>query len=153
MKASQYFSDVFAGILGNLTLAEYTVGFFFAILGVFIYSGLQTVKAINRTDNGTPNKFSASYWIKDNLMHKLASSGLVIALIFISLRFPKEICEYIGYAGLAKLSLGIYSLIIGFGLDWAVDKYLKGQIPAINDKKIENATNNFIKERDSKGGI
>ena len=108
-------------VMGDLDLADYLFGFFFAGIGLFFTWVYKTRKSI-KTNPETPVKFSWSYWFKDNLIPKLLSVISTMLVIFVSLR----VAYYVGgqiFIGGTVMSV-IYSIGIGLSLDTIIDKIM-----------------------------
>jgi len=120
-----YKTDVISGLLGDLSMADYTVAFIFAGIGILIRTGIVTRNGVVDPTNDTPMKFSLSYWFWHNLPYKSFVVLLNVCIIFVSLRFPKDITEYIGMQWLSSMATNFYAFILGLLLDYIIDKMRK----------------------------
>lgn len=78
--------EILNSILGNRTLAQYVVAFFFILLGVLISIRLGAYKRDKESPN-TPFKFSYTFLTRDNIVRAIGS----IAIAFVFIRFGQEI--------------------------------------------------------------
>ena len=100
---------------GGVPPIDYLIGMFFALLGIFIHTAIFTTKSV-KANNGTPNKFSWTYWWNNNstkIMHWLG----IIAIIEIGMRFCNEFFN-------VKLTMFI-AFLLGFLLDQFIS-FLRG---------------------------
>lgn len=120
--------DILKDLLGNLTLVNYVVAFIFVLLTLIVKWVWKTIDSV-KNDIKTPNQFSWGYWFKDNIIPKFLSfTGNMIA-VFIVLRFSNEI--------IGQTFSYFLAILIGFGLDYYVDKLKKMQKPDITIKPNE----------------
>jgi hypothetical protein len=99
--------------LGGISPGMLAAGFVFALLGVALSLLLNTTKR-DPLAARTPVEFSWSFFWSDNSVRIYRSAATALIVIFLSLRFSKEL---IG----SELTM-LYSFGIGFGLDKAIEK-------------------------------
>jgi len=99
--------EIVSALFGTLTPVELITSFIFASLGIFIKWYFQTKAAVKHNPE-TPHQFSLCYWW-DNNKPKMIAFLATIAVLFVTIRFPKEIIgmEW-SYA---------YALIVGLSFD------------------------------------
>ena len=100
-------------VQGDLSTIEYEVAFFFAFLGMFLRWVWHTNKAIQSNDT-TPWKFDLAYWLRDNLLSKSLSIITTLIVIFISLRFSRDL--------MGVYFSCFYAFTVGLFLDFIVNK-------------------------------
>lgn len=113
MKEEIKYSEFWAAFLNGIPVGVLIAGFVFAFLGVLLNALLKTAKRDPMT-SGSPVQFSWKFWWNDNVKRFLKSALTTIIVIFISLRFFKELTG----AG-SELSM-IYCFSIGFSIDLAI---------------------------------
>lgn len=104
---------------GTLTWVSYFSAMVFTIIGSFIRWYWKTYDAVKNNPN-TPNKFSFSYWLKDNALPKLAGLVTNLMVVFVCLRFSVELFN-IPFSMLLALGVGLL-------FDWFFD-FLKNLQP------------------------
>lgn len=109
------YPDFWAAFLNGIPIGALVAAFAFALLGVLLNALLKTAKRNPLTDS-SPVQFSWSYFWNDNLKRFLKSALTTIIVIFISIRFFKELTG----AG-NELSM-LYAFGVGFGIDLAIIK-------------------------------
>ena len=81
---------IFKELLGpNLTSTTLIVCYIFSFIGAILFWAKHTISGIKNSD-ATPNKFSLSYWIQNNLLKKVATLLVNIIITFLWLRFYKD---------------------------------------------------------------
>jgi len=105
--------EILKDILGNLSLVNYIVGFFFVLLALSLKWIWKTVQGVKHSSK-TPNKFDKKFWWKDNAKPKILTLLANLISVFLIFRFTNEI---IG----VDFSYGI-ALFIGLGLDYYINK-------------------------------
>lgn len=95
-------------ILGIQPMYWYGAAFFFAALGLFLCWAWFTKKGIKNNPE-TPDKFSWSFWIENNLSPKLIIVATTLIVVFISLRFAPEIFN--------TAPTMFFAFLIGIGID------------------------------------
>lgn len=104
------FQQVVKELLGeNLTIAVLIAAYIFAFFGMILRWFFQYNK-YGKKNPDSPAKFSWSYWIKDNVLPKLAAVLATIIIIFVSIRFPQELFGTVFSYG--------YSFAVGMSLDY-----------------------------------
>jgi hypothetical protein len=98
---------LFSGLSFNLLIAAYVM----AGLGLALRWAITVTKAITKTDNKTPTKFSLHHF---NLKAKIASIILTIITLFVLFRFSGEIYNM-------ELSM-LVAFIGGMSIDTLVSK-------------------------------
>jgi hypothetical protein len=112
--------------VGNVVAAQvgqnlsWKILFFAAIAGVLIRIVTSTIKGIKNKTNGSPLQFAFSYWIKDNILPKIATVLTFILTSNFIIKLPGGWLSYIIF--------GAIGLIAGYFLDY-VYSLLKGLIP------------------------
>jgi hypothetical protein len=94
--------------------------FFAAIAGVLIRIIITTIKGVKSQTNNSPLQFAFSYWVKDNILPKVATILTFIISSNFLIKLPTGIVSYIIF--------GVIGLILGYFLDW-IYSILKGLIP------------------------
>lgn len=112
MKETQY-PEFWNAFLAGIPLGVLFAGFVFAIIGVLL-NGLLKAATRNPEKVGTPVQWSWKTFWSQNLKRFLTSAAITLLVIFVSLRFFKEITG----SG-TELSM-FYSFGIGFGIDKAI---------------------------------
>jgi hypothetical protein len=102
-------------MLGNYDLIWYVAAFVFSFVGLFIRWSLRTRRAI-KWNPDSPDKFSWSYWLQNNLWPKLVSVLTTVVIVFVCLRFAGE------WFGVVPTMA--FALIVGLAFDWFTD-YVK----------------------------
>lgn len=90
----------------------------FAGIGIIIRSVLRARKGVKRNGR-TPKKFRWSFWLRDNLLSKVTSALGTVAIVFIGIRFSKDIMGY-------ELTM-FASLLVGLSVDYIAEKIKKLQ--------------------------
>lgn len=101
--------EIFSGLLGNKTIAEYIVAFIFVLIGVLVSIRVGAIKR-DKDSKHTPYEFSYKFLTRDNIVRALASIGIA----FVAIRFGKEI------TGNDTTEFGAF--LIGLGFDQLVGK-------------------------------
>lgn len=112
------YPDFWAAFLNGMPLGVLFAGFLFAIIGVALNALLKTTKRDPLSER-TPTEFSWNFFWNDNVKRLLKSAATTIIVIFLSIRFFKEL------TGAGSEVLMLYSFGIGFGIDkaiWALRK-------------------------------
>jgi H+/Cl- antiporter ClcA len=112
MKEVKY-PEFWAAFLNGIPIGVLVAGFVFALIGVLLNALLKTAKRDPMTSS-SPVQFSWSFFWNDNLKRFLKSALTTIIVIFVSLRFFKELTG----SG-TELSM-IYCFGVGFGIDMAI---------------------------------
>jgi len=115
-----FLDSILKELLGkDLTLITLSVCYIWSGIGAFIHWAYSAIKGVKKSDK-SPRHFSFKYWWKNNILHKVISILLNIAVIFVLLRLSTDLK--------IDLSFGLYpaALIIGYN----IDKY----IMLLNDK-------------------
>lgn len=107
------YPEFWAAFLNGMPLGVLFAGFLFAIIGVSLNALLKTTKRDPLSER-TPTDFSWRFFWNDNVKRLLKSAATTILVIFVSLRFFKELTG----AG-SELSM-FYCLGVGFGIDVAI---------------------------------
>lgn len=94
-------------ILGDdITFVMIIALYFFVTLGVILREYLRYKKR-GKPNIITPEKFSISYWIKDNLFSKLFSFVANGIVVFVTLRFSNEIL-HVGVSMFLAFTVGLF---------------------------------------------
>jgi len=112
------YPDFWAAFLNGLPLGVLFAGFAFSIIGVTLNALLKTTKR-NPTSERTPLDFSWKFFWSDNFIRLLQSALTTIIVIFLSIRFFKEL------TGASNEFLMLYCVGVGLGIDIAVAKLKK----------------------------
>ena len=112
MKEVKY-PDFWAAFLNGIPLGALVAAFLFSLLGVLLNALLKTAKRDPLTDV-SPVQFSWSFFWNDNVKRFLKSGLTTIIVIFVSIRFFKELTG-VG----TELSM-LYAFGVGFGIDRAI---------------------------------
>ena len=124
--------ELLGNILGSkLTWVGYTGALIFTFMGLYLRWYFKAKDGI-KTDPNTPDKFVFSYWLRDNLLPKLAGIMATLIVIFLSLRFATE------YFGLIP-SMAM-AVAVGLGFDYFMD-FLK----KLNPQLLKNLPVNGFK--------
>jgi amino acid transporter len=111
-------TQILNDLLGSLTIVNYIVAFFFVFLALLAKWTYKTIDGIKNSPH-TPEKMDWTYWLKDNLYPKLVSLLSSVISVFIILRFSNDLVgQQFSY---------FFALVVGFGLDYFVDKIKKMQ--------------------------
>lgn len=104
-------SEILTAILGNLTMVNYIVGFFFVFLALILRWIWRTLDGIKNNPE-SPHKFDFWYWWEDNFKPKLLSFIANMISVYLIFRFADD---FIGTTFSYVLALGV-----GLGLDYYV---------------------------------
>ena len=107
------YPDFWAAFLNGIPIGSLVAAFCFALLGVLLNALLKTAKRDPLTDV-SPVQFSWSFFWNDNVKRFLKSGLTTLIVIFVSLRFFKELTG-VG----TELSM-MYAFGIGFSIDRAI---------------------------------
>lgn len=107
------YPEFWAAFLNGIPLGVLFAGFVFSFIGVLLNALLKTAKRDPLTEH-TPVQFSWGFFWADNVKRFLKSALTTIIVIFISLRFFKELTG----SG-TELSM-LYCFGVGFGIDMAI---------------------------------
>lgn len=107
------YPDFWAAFLNGIPVGALVAAFVFALLGVLLNALLKTAKRDPLTDK-SPVQFSWSFFWNDNVKRFLKSALITLIVIFVSIRFFKELTG----AG-NELSM-LYAFGVGFGIDRAI---------------------------------
>lgn len=102
-------------VLGTVSFQWYLAAFFFSFLALFVRWAVKTNNGI-KFNLESPDTFSWKYWIENNLITKLKSIGLTVAVVFLCLRFASD---WFGIVPSMAFAAGI-----GLAFDWVLD-YIK----------------------------
>lgn len=105
--------DFWAAFLAGIPIGVLVAGFVFALLGVLLNALLKTAKRDPMTAS-SPVAFSWTFFWNDNVKRFLKSGLTTLIVIFISLRFFKELV-----GGGTELSM-LYCFGVGFSIDRAI---------------------------------
>lgn len=111
------YPDFWAAFLNGMPLGVLFAGFAFALLGVALNALLKAAKRDPMSSN-SPVEFSWKFFWNDNVKRFLRSSITTIIVIFLSLRFFREIT---GVGG--EISM-LYCFGVGYGIDLAIAKLI-----------------------------
>lgn len=111
--------------LGQLTIVNYIVAFAFVFLALILKWTWKTLDSVKNNPK-TPDKFTWSYWWRDNAYPKIVSCLSVLIAVFIILRFCNEITG-------RNFSYFI-ALVVGLYLDSFIHK-LKKMAPYLVSKQ------------------
>ena len=111
------YPDFRAAFLNGMPLGVLFAGFLFAFLGVTLNALLKAAKR-NPMSDKSPIEFSAKFFWSDNVKRFAISAATTVIVIFLSLRFFRELA---GTSG--ELSM-LYCLGVGLGLDAAIAKLI-----------------------------
>ena len=111
-------------LLGSFDVVWYIAAFIFAALGLFIRWSILTRRAI-KWNPDTPDKFSWTYWLHNNLWPKAVSVLTTIVIVFLCLRFAGE------WFGVVPTMA--FAVVLGLAFDWFVD-FIKGMTKKGLDK-------------------
>lgn len=106
-------TQVMQQLLEGFTPASLFVAYIFTICGLFIKWYLQ-YKLKGKTNPRTPEDFKLGFWLRDNLLPRMAGILFTIIVIFLSFRFAQELA--------GKTFSNFYALTVGIGLDFIIDK-------------------------------
>lgn len=107
------YPDFWAAFLSGMSTGVLMAGFAFALIGVLLNALLKTAKRDPLASN-SPVEFSWGYFWNDNVKRFFKSGLTTIIVIFLSLRFFKELT-----GGGTELSM-LYCFGIGFSIDAAI---------------------------------
>lgn len=114
----------------DMTLVTLMVAYIFAACGLFLRWYWMYLKK-GKGNPSTPDKFSLSFWLRDNAVPKLLGILSTIIVIFLSLRFPQQLAgDTFSY---------FYAVAIGIGLDYFIG-LLKNLQPADKAAKENDTT-------------
>jgi hypothetical protein len=127
------YPDFWAAFLNGMSLGTLFAGFAFALLGVLLNALLKTTKRSPLSER-TPIDFSWQFFWNDNVKRFFKSGLTTIIVIFLSLRFFKELT-----GGGDAISM-LYCFGVGFGLDMAIAALKKkAGIPSLlGDEKTDS---------------
>ena len=126
--------ELLGNILGNkLTWVGYAGALIFTFMGLYLRWYFKAKDSI-KTDPNTPDKFNFSYWLRDNLLPKLAGIMATLIIIFLSLRFATE------YFGLIP-SMAM-AVVVGLCFDWFMDFLKKLNPQLLRNLPITGLNNN-----------
>ena len=108
------YPDFWAAFLNGMPLGVLFAGFVFALLGVWLRSLLIVAKR-DPLKSTSPVEFSWKYFFSDNTKRFIKSGVTTIIVIFLSLRFFKEL------TGVTNEISMLYSFGVGFAIDKAID--------------------------------
>ena len=111
----QFFNE----FLGGLTTNQVIISFILAFAGLYLKWYFKSYVGVHYNAQ-TPYQFSWKYWLSDNV-HRLKGMVATIIILFISIRFPKELLG-------VEFSY-LWAFIAGLGIDW---------ITEVIKKKTEN---------------
>lgn len=106
------YPDFWAAFLNGMPLGVLFAGFAFATLGVLLNALLKTTSR-DPLSTRTPTEFSWAFFWNDNIKRLLKSALTTIIVIFLSLRFFKEL------TGSDVISM-LYCVGVGFSIDKAI---------------------------------
>lgn len=91
---------------------------FFAMLsGILIRIIITTIEGVKSRVNKSPMQFAFSYWVKDNILSKIASVMTIILSTSIIEKLPVGVVAYIVF--------GLIGLLAGYFLDWVYNSLRK----------------------------
>jgi len=108
------YPDFWGAFLNGMPLGVLFAGFVFALLGVWLRS-LLTVAKRDPLKKNSPTEFSWRFFWNDNVKRFIKSGVTTLIVIFLSLRFFKEL------TGVGNEMSMLYSFGIGFAIDKAID--------------------------------
>lgn len=120
MEDLSFIQQVVIELLGKeLTTVILATSYIFAGIGIFL-RWYWMYQRRGKPNPHTPHKFILSYWIRDNFVPAIVGIFATFILIFISLRFPKEIFgTAVSY---------MYAFMVGMSLDFVASKLKKLRI-------------------------
>jgi hypothetical protein len=118
--------QLLSDFLGSLTIVNYIVAFVFIFIALILKWTWKTKDGV-KTCPHSPEKFSWSYWWKDNLYPKAVSSISVLLTVFVTLRFCTEIT--------GRVFSYLIAFLIGLSLDFIIDR-LKKMAPKLISETI-----------------
>lgn len=123
------YPDFWGAFLNGMPLGILFAAFLFALIGVCLRALLITAKR-DPLKEGSPVEFSWKFFFSDNVKRFIKSGVTTIIVIFLSIRFFKEL------TGAGDELLMLYSLGVGLGIDKAIDALRKktGVGTPISDK-------------------
>jgi len=83
-------TEFLKAILGDLTIVNYVVGFFFVMLALIFKWSVKTYKGVKHNPK-TPHKFSWTYWLENNIEPKLKAVISTIIVVYLTFRFAENI--------------------------------------------------------------
>jgi len=107
------YPDFWAAFLNGMPLGVLFAGFAFALLGVLL-NALLKASSRDPNDSRTPMQFSWGFFWSDNVRRFINSGLTTVIVIFLSLRFFKEL------TGVQDSVSMIYCFGVGFAIDKAV---------------------------------
>ena len=107
------YSDFWAAFLNGMPLGVLFAGFVFALLGIMLNALLKSNKRDPMTES-TPVQFSWKFFWNDNVKRLLKSAATTIIVVFLSIRFFKEL------TGVGDAISMLYCFGVGFGIDKAI---------------------------------
>lgn len=107
------YPDFWAAFLNGMPLGVLFAGFLFALIGVALNALLKTATR-NPNNTNSPIEFNWKYFWNDNVKRFLKSGITTLLVIFLSLRFFKEL------TGVSDEISMLYCFGIGFGIDKAI---------------------------------
>lgn len=98
-------------ILGELTIVNYIIGFFFVLLALMFKWSVKTYRGVKHNAK-TPHKFSWAYWFEHNFEPKVKSILSTIIVVYLSFRFAQDIVgTAFTYAIAISIGLSIDAII------------------------------------------
>ena len=107
------YPDFWAAFLNGMPLGVLFAGFIFALLGVLLNALLKTASR-DPMASRTPVEFSWKFFWNDNVKRFINSGLTTLVVIFLSLRFFKEL------TGVEDSISMVYCFGVGFAIDKAV---------------------------------
>jgi len=109
------YPEFWAAFLNGMSLGTICAAFLFALVGVYLNAALKGLKR-DPASTRTPYEWSWKFFLKDTLPRLMLSWSITIIVIFLSLRFFKEL------TGSGELTM-FYAFGVGFGLDEAIARF------------------------------
>lgn len=120
-------------LFGSIPLSKYMAGYLFAFAAIGLRALIKLKKGLKEKNERSPNKFSGSFWIKDNLIRILSSIAINFIILTAYFRFTPDIVEYLNIPFGSEFTM-FSAFVIGLGIDFIIDK-INGLQPDISKRK------------------